>query len=288
MIPVYSLLENSRGGHSLIEIVQSDQGRAVEPAFLIPHRKDYYLFVFVKAGNSRHWVDAMPYVLKPDTFYFTTPHQVHLKEEMKPLEGFAIRFSEAFLQLEENRLLARLPIIQNAANGHALTLSATDVAFCESILPKLVAEFNGNAPFRNQMLSALLQELLIKLSRLYTEQYAELSASDGRVLLRGFLKLVNEYFSGHHDVASYASMLHLTPDYLNDLVKQQSGKTALTHIHERIMVEAKRNLLHTNLSVKEIADQLGFADAAYFNRFFKRLGTMTPIQYREQIREMYR
>jgi hypothetical protein len=55
----------------------------------------------------RHWVDFVPYTLKAGTFYFTTPQQVHLKEEMKPLEGFAVRFSDEFLQLEENRSYRR-------------------------------------------------------------------------------------------------------------------------------------------------------------------------------------
>jgi AraC family transcriptional activator of pobA len=82
-------------------------------------------------------------------------------------------------------------------------------------------------------------------------------------------------------------LLNLTPGYLNDLVKQQSGKTAISHIHNRLVVEAKRRLLHTELSVKQIADALGFEDAAYFNRFFKRLTDATPMAYRQQIREMY-
>lgn len=100
--------------------------------------------------------------------------------------------------------------------------------------------------------------------------------------------MIDRHHSSLHDVASYAGMLHLTPGYFTDLVKEQSGKTVLAHIHERLLVEAKRRLLHTELSVKQISDELGFGDAAYFHRFFKGLTGSTPVAYRMQIRKMYR
>jgi AraC family transcriptional activator of pobA len=316
-VPVYSLLQNSQAGHSMLEVVRAGgvagsaqgaaQGAAAgvvyrDPGFLIPHRKDYYLLVFVIKGDSRHWVDFVPYTLQPGTFYFTTPHQVHLKEEMKPMEGIIVRFSYEFLQLEENRMLARLPVILNPADGHVLQLTGRDILYSEELLWRMLAEFNGKGPWRNHMLAALLQELLIYLSRLYQEQYGNMSqagsdplqvgagapAPPARSVLRELQSLINLHYRKKHDVTSYAVLLNLTPDYLNDLIKQQSGKTVLTHIHHRLMVEAKRLLLHTEYSIKEIAGQLGFADAAYFNRFFRRMADATPVQYRVQIREMYR
>lgn len=287
-IPVYSLLENSMTGKPLIEVVRaSGKVFAIEPGFLIPHRKNYYLFALVKKGGSRHWVDSLPYTLQPDTFYFTTPQQVHLKEERKPVEGFFVRFSYEFLQLEENRALIGLPIIQNPANGHTLTLSKQDVHMAEDILEKMLVEFQDDASWKNQMLTALLRVFVIHMSRLYTRQYGEQSAPN-RNMLQRFQILIDEHHLEWHDVASYARLLHLTPGYLNDLVKGQSGKTAITHIHERLLVEAKRRLLYTEASVKELADQLGFADDAYFNRWFRRLSGATPVVFRAKIREMYR
>ena len=76
-------------------------------------------------------------------------------------------------------------------------------------------------------------------------------------------------------------------DNLGEVIKQQSGKTAIELIHERLMLEAKRMLFHTESSIKEIAFELGFEDASYFNRFFKRLGEQTPLAYRNSTRKMY-
>jgi len=271
----------------MIEVAEAVGGSPgpVEPAFLVPHRKDYYLFVLVRQGKSRHWVDSIPYTLKADTFYFTVPQQVHLKEEMLPMQGLALRFTDEFLQLEENRGLRELPLLQNPAGGHELSLSAADLAFVQDALCKMLTEYRGSGSWKNAMLAAQLRVLVIYLSRLYTEQFGTAAAGG---LLREFQGLVEQYFREEHEVADYAVRLHLSPGHLNERVKGQSGKTAIHHIHSRIVVEAKRQLLYSDVSVKELAGELGFEDPAYFNRWFKRLTGETPVQYRSTIREMYR
>jgi AraC family transcriptional activator of pobA len=289
MIPVYSLAENSRTGSRMIEVARNSEGLPlmIEPAFLIPHRKDYYLFVLVREGSSRHWVDSIPYTLKPDSFYFTVPQQVHLKEEMLPMKGIALRFTEEFLHLEENRGLAEMPIIRNPAGGHELKLGMTDRQFIEDILCKMLGEYGESGSWKNQMLMAQLRVLVIYLSRLYTEQFGKAENGD-RKLLKEFLLQVDRHYRVEHAVTGYAARLNISPGHLNDRVKQQSGKTAIHHIHARILVEAKRQLLHTEQTVKEMADKLGFEDPAYFTRWFKRMTETTPMQYRAEIREMYR
>jgi AraC-like DNA-binding protein len=289
MIPVYSLADNSHAGSRMIEVVEAAEGlpARIEPAFLVPHRKDYYLFVLVYRGDSRHWVDSIPYTLKPDTLYFTIPQQVHLKEEMRPMKGLILRFTEEFLLLEENRGLRELPLLQNPAGGHELRLSAVDLQFAGDEMRRMLAEFRGAGAWKNAMLAARLRVLVIQLSRLYTEQFG--TAFNGeKQWLRVFQGLVDRHFREEHAVAGYAARLHISPGHLNERVKAESGKTAIHHIHARLVLEARRQLLYTELSVKGLADELGFEDPAYFNRWFRRLTGQTPVQYRSAIREMYR
>jgi AraC family transcriptional activator of pobA len=99
--------------------------------------------------------------------------------------------------------------------------------------------------------------------------------------------LVNEHYSEKHDVAAYANMLNMSAGHLGEVIKQQSGKTAIELIHERLTLEAKRLLFHTENSIKEISFELGFEDASYFNRFFKRISEQTPLAYRNDTRKMY-
>jgi AraC-like DNA-binding protein len=259
----------------------------IEPAFLVPHRKDYYLFVLVQTGSSRHWVDSIPYTLKADTFYFTVPEQVHLKEEMRPMEGIVLRFTEEFLQMEENRGLAEMPLLRNPAGGHELRLNAADRSFVKGVLCTMLAEFRDDGPWKHQMLAAQLRVLVIYLSRLYSGQFG-VAQNGERAVLREFQALVDRRYRELHGVAAYAALLHITAGHLNERVKEQSGKTAIDHIHARILVEAKRLLLYTEVSVKEMTEELGFGDPAYFNRWFKRMAGSTPLGWRRESRRIYR
>jgi len=254
---------------------------------LTPHRKDYYLFVLVRQGDSRHWIDSRSYTLKPDHFYFTVPHQVHLKEEPRPMRGLALAFTREFLQLEENSALLRLPILANRAGGHELRLAPADVIGIELLLRQLLQEYLGNSVWRTSMMGVLLHQLLIHLSRLYLEQFPEEAEGQEASMLNRFLALVGERYARLHEVSAYASLLHVSAGHLGDVVKAQSGKTCIEHIQDQLLVEAKRRLLHTELPVNQIGEELGFEDAAYFIRFFKRHMELTPRTYRKQIREKY-
>ena len=288
VIPKYALEQLSRNGNYLLDILELDRFHDQDITFaLTPHRNDFYILLLVKEGGGRHWVDTMQYTLKPNTFYFSDPQQILIKEDSQPLNGTLLRFTDEFLTIEDDQRLKNLLVIQNPHNGHELKLSAESVTFIEDIFAKMLVEYNQRHDLRNGMLLAYLRVLLIYLSRLYTDQLIDDTPSDDRVLLKKFVNLINEKYNQLHDVSAYANLLCISAGHLSKIIKQQSGKTAIKHIHERLMLEAKRLLLHTDSSVKEIAFRLGFEDAPYFNRFFKKLVKQTPAEYRKMTREMY-
>jgi len=288
VIPKFQLEPDTRTGNKMLRMEKSDCSMSMMRSdFLRPHRKDYYFFVLVRQGSSRHWIDMTPYTLKPDTFYFTVPNQVQLKEESEPLTGILVAFTEEFLALEGNSSLKQLPIIQNKHNGHDLSLTPADVVFIEDLLEKMYAEYLSKSNWQRGMMTAYVQLLMIYLSRLYTEQYSSATQTTDRLMLKKYLSKIEESYTQTHEVTAYADMLNISAGHLSEVVKVQSGKPAIAHIHERLILEAKRLLFHTEHSIKEIAFQLGFEDASYFNRFFKRLVKHTPVEYRTTIREMY-
>lgn len=288
IIPKYALAANEATGNTMLSVNTANCSVNYNRAdFLVPHRKDYYFLVFVKQGSSRHWIDMKPYTIKPDTLYFSTPHQVNLKEEPKPFTGLSIAFTEEFLTMLENDMVRNLPIILNPHNGHQLDLNAADVIFVEDILDKIYNEYHTEDNWQHSMLKGYMQILLIYLSRLYTAHYNNTAEANERILLQKYLQKIESNFTQFHDVVSYASMLNISAGHLSEVVKQQSGEPAISHIHKRLVLEAKRLLFHSDKSIKEIAFNLGFEDASYFNRFFKRLVNDTPAAYRIRIREMY-
>jgi AraC family transcriptional activator of pobA len=183
--------------------------------------------------------------------------------------------------------LSNLPLIQNLQKGHELILTEADIEFVEDIIAKINTEYESPGEWQQRMLTAYLTVLLTYLSRLYTEQYKDKDISTEKLLLKKFQAKINECYRELHEVGDYASVLHISAGHLSEVIKLQTGKPAIKHIHERIVLEARRLLFHTNNSLKEIAFDLGFSDASYFNRFFKRETGTTPAGYRTNIRKMY-
>lgn len=228
-----------------------------------------------------------PYDLKDNTIYFSGPNQVIVKEGFTQLWSTGLAFTGEFLSLQENASLARLPLIQNPQNGHELRLTESDIFFVEDMLSQISREYEQPGEWQQRMLTAYLTVLLTYLSRLYTEQFPATETSADTLLLKQFQLKIDRHFQQVHEVSEYASMLNLSAGYLSEVVKNQSGKPAIKHIHERLVLEARRLLFHTNHSLKAIAFDLGFAEASYFNRFFKRETGITPAEYRTTIRKMY-
>ena len=103
-----------------------------------------------------------------------------------------------------------------------------------------------------------------------------------RNLFNKYLKLVSQHFLTVRKVSDYAEMLNVSPDHLNRAIKACSDKTAHDMIDEMLVMEAKNYLLHTAMSVSEIAYTLDFSDPSHFSRFFKKLNDQTPLEFRKK------
>lgn len=141
-----------------------------------------------------------------------------------------------------------------------------------------IEEFEENEDIKNEMLRASLVKLIVEITRIAKKQYADNDVnSDEKIdLLRQYNVLVEMHFKQQHQVQFYAAQLHKSPKTLSNIFAQLKQKTPLQIIHERIISEAKRLFFYTDKSVKEIADELGFEDAAHFSKFFKNQTNQTP------------
>lgn len=286
-VPVYSLASQAAPGGGLFQLTRTEGRTAHRADMLVPHRKDYYLLVVARRGGNRHWVDMTPYVVQDNTLYFTGPGQLHVKEQVQATWATSLAFTPEFLALQPDASLAQLPLLRNPQRGHELLLKAADVAVVEDLLARLEAEHQRPGEWQQRMLSAYLLVLLTYLSRLYTEQFPGGEPSADTLVLQRYRARIEECFREQHEVGAYAALLYLSAGHLSEVVKAQSGRPASAHLHERLVLEARRLLFHTQRSIKEIAFDLGFADASYFSRFFKRQTGLSPAAYRTSSREMY-
>ncbi|TDQ11830.1 AraC family transcriptional regulator [Pedobacter metabolipauper] len=285
-LPIYSL-EPDESGNKNFRVYHFEGTMPTESDLLLPHRKDHYLFVFMRRGGTRHWIDMIPYELKDNTAYLLRPNQIIVKEGTDELWSTGIAFTREFLSLQENASLNQLALIQDSEHPLELPLSESDVGFVEDMLTRINAEYQVRSEWQQRMLTAYLTLLFTYISRIYQAQHKNSVPSFEKQLIKTFHTRINECFHELHEVADYASLLNISAGHLSETVKTQSGKPAIKHIHERLILEAKRLLFHTGNSLKEIAFELGFSDASYFNRFFKRETGATPNEYRINTRKMY-
>jgi AraC family transcriptional regulator, transcriptional activator of pobA len=147
-----------------------------------------------------------------------------------------------------------------------------------------LTKYNGNSrpEQRDRIVRLLLQLILMKMNRFYLPGNGTNSSRREAELVRRFLVNLEQNPKVASAVSSHAASLSVSPETLSETVKKETGKTPGTLIRERVLLEAKRLLLHTSLSVSEIAYQLLFKDPSYFNRFFRRATGKTPAEFRKE------
>jgi AraC-like DNA-binding protein len=164
-----------------------------------------------------------------------------------------------------------------------LQLTLTDYDQIIGLLQQIKKEIAFFKRNDKHLLRALLYQVLILLHRRFTS-LNQLSVSQHlNRYIHSFTKLVDTYHHQHRTVDYYAEKLHITGGHLNSIVKDNFGITAKRFILCRNILEAKRILQYTDMSIDEIADRLNYENTTYFIRTFKEHTGHTPLQFRKRI-----
>jgi AraC family transcriptional regulator, transcriptional activator of pobA len=150
------------------------------------------------------------------------------------------------------------------------------------LMRQIFTEYTGRHFARAHLLRALSAALLGLVARELADEMTAESAGSNR-LFRRFETLLEQHFLEHWAVADYAAALAVTPTHLSRLTKAATGHAASELIQERIVREARRNLVYTNLPVSTIAYALGFHDPAYFSRLFSGVTGLSPRRFRDKV-----
>lgn len=187
-----------------------------------------------------------------------------------------LTFGTALVADLEQRLGAPLSVL--AAPGcYAL---GRDRRRLHMLIASLQQEYQGSAPGRAALLPALVTALMVWIGRQQHGLPPRNRSERDRQLLGQYLRLVEAHYREHLAVEVFAARLGVTSLQLNQLCRELAGQTALQVIHQRLLLEARRSLVYTRMSIGQLSDSLGFSDPTYFARFFKRLSGQTPNGYR--------
>jgi len=283
-IPVYSLRSFSATGDERqqfqVETFDANRHFSVE----YPHRHDFFEVLYLSKGSGFHVIDGNKYEIKPPCVFFMSPGQAHKIDFSNDIEGFIFIFTAEFYlinQTNQNRLIEFPFFFTVRQDNPPLLLNANDdVLFLESLFRKGIAEIQKGENFSVDLLRSLLDLILTTSSTLYKTEETTLNKGRGHILVKKFFQLVEENYTNNLTVTEYADRLAITPNHLTQTVLGLTGKTSLQIIKAKQVLEIKRLLVHTNLTVTEIAARLNFPDQSYFARFFKRETGVSPLQYR--------
>lgn len=254
-----------------------------------PHRHDCYEVLYICGGEGTHIIDFEPHPIQPPVFYFLSKDQVHFWQLEKPLKGYALLFPEEFLGFPSQSVIRAqdLAFFQQAGHALSLAIGPENQAMIRSLLEGIGEEFKHEATRSLSVLRAYLHILLTKLNRLYLADCPDKYSAKTSSLVRQFRQLVAEHFLTEQAVQDYANRIGISSSHLTDTVKAVTGFTPGQLIRQKLALEAKRLLAHSNATVAEIGYRLNFDDASYFGRFFKREVGMSPAAFRQLTREKY-
>ncbi|MFI2264182.1 helix-turn-helix domain-containing protein [Streptomyces tubercidicus] len=223
-------------------------------------RGDFYVLAVIRAGHGSAVLDFRTHALAERTVVLIGPGVVHRWTDIVELTGDIVLFVPTAPQPS-----ARHPL-SGAATAASWTAPAPSWRLVTAAVEhlRLETEHENRAPSGTEIPSLLLSALLARLSPLPADQEA------GSTVFQRFRAIVERHFQTHHEVRYYASVLGYSPRTLSRAAHAATGRSAKSHINERLLLEAKRLLAHDRLTATRCAERLGFTDASNFSAFFLR------------------
>ncbi len=283
-IPIYSLhnFSSTERASQQFQVEVFDANRHFSVKY--PHRHDFFEVLYLLKGSGFHIIDGNKYEIKPPCVFFMSPGQAHKIEFSNDIEGYIFIFTPEFYlinQTNQNRLI-EFPFFYTIRqdNPPLILENEDDIGFLQSLFKKGIDEISKRENYPADLLRSVLDLILTSCAVLYKSEETSLSKGKGHIVVKRFFQLVEENFHKNLSVNDYAGNMAITPNHLTQTVNQLTGKTSSQIIKAKQILEIKRLLVHTNLSVTEIAGRLNFADQSYFTKFFKRETGFSPLHYR--------
>ncbi len=232
-----------------------------------------YIKIMYLPGGCEVKVDFDRYRTDGPALFFISPNQVLNLENVCAEHGYFIFYNRDFycIQIHDEEVACDGLLYNNINNMPMTAVPEQDAAFIDNIFNQIEHEFTLEDSSKEEMLRVYLKQLLIKSTRLWKRQHLDGALADKANdpdAFRQFTQLVEAHYKQKHTVADYADLMLVSPKTLTHKFKRMNLPQPNEVIKNRIMLEAKRLLVHTAMTAKEIAYQLGYDDPAYFSRLF--------------------
>lgn len=247
---------------------------------------------FCRKGSVDVSLEDQPYHIKPgDIYIYMASTLVHLLHKSDDAEGIMVEVDLDYI----------LPIVNKVMNVESqlfmrrhpcISLSNEQCAHLEYLLDNLWERIKtedseqGNVQYQHlklELIKSMGQTLCYEILNMYfaNKPLQPLPQSKKDAVFQNFMLALFRFYRKERDVSFYARMQHITPRYFSTIIKEKSGTSALQWIVQMVITEAKQLLEGSDLSIKEIADQLNFPTQSFFGKYFKQYVGISPKEYRK-------
>lgn len=276
-------------GSGFLEIANLDtlQKKQKEKQPHLLTRQRFYTMTFLSEGEIIETIGSTKYHFKANSLFFVCENQLHTIEQWSEnVKGVFCMFDADYFLLVAKQMvkLKQFPFYQLDKKPYVI-LSQEQATSIAQHFDKLQNEKCAKKTANDDMLTRMfLNIILLEAERIYNkneQEQSNLSMTRKDGLVAQFQQLIGLYFIEKRQVLDYADLLNVHPNYLNSIVKDITGVTASSIIHNQVIQEAKSRLLQSTDAISTIALELNFKDESYFGRFFKKHTNLTPLQFRK-------
>lgn len=252
--------------------------------------RHYIKVLFVPEDYSLA-VDFNFYKTKKPTLFFINTNQYLDIRSANENDAFLIHYNRDFycIQIHDEEVACDGLLFNNLFEIPKVDLPEDELKMFSLLFAQIKDELDFQDRSSEEMIRTYLKQIIIRATRQWKKQNLQKEKLDlinlEQDFFRNFSRLVDIHYKKKHSVADYAELMNLAPKTLSNKFHKLNLESPNEMIKNRIILEAKRLLLYSDLSIKEIAYQLGYEDPAYFNRMFTQKSGKTPAVFRKEIKD---
>ncbi|RNL89162.1 helix-turn-helix domain-containing protein [Sinomicrobium pectinilyticum] len=249
-----------------------------------------YIKVLYLPAGCELTVDFTRYNTRRPSLFFINSNQFMRMDKAGKEQGYFMYYNRDFycIQIHDAEVACDGLLFNNIYQIPVTELSPRENTIILALYEQIREEFELEASTQEEMLRIYLKQIIIRATRLWKEQQlGKLNSEPNQEIefFRDFSRLVEIHFRKKHSVSDYADLLGVAAKTLSNKFKRHDLPQPNEVIKDRIVLEAKRLLNYTGLSVKQIAYDLGYEDPAYFNRLFTNKAGSSPAVFRKKYTE---
>jgi len=247
-----------------------------------PHK--WFSVFLVNQLDGYLLVDDAEFRIQSPAVLFITPGQILSLDKVRSWSGFVVSFNSEFYCIEyhDSEISCKGLLFVNNYRMVSISLDEQQSQVFNNTILEIDREFEAQDELLDEMLKNLLKNLLIRSNRLFKQQCSVGEVDDTNFeIVRKLSSLIEMHFRTHKQVEDYAGMLSMSASSLTKKLQKTGIDSPSLIIRERIITEAKRLLMYSDKSIKEIADFLGYEDQYYFSRLFSNSAGISPRSYRK-------